>query len=281
MKNSIITTFGLRVHELRLKKGYSQEELADHCNLHRTFIGRIERGETNVTLINIYKIAHGLTVPAAALLDKVKRTKRALDISGVLNNIRDPRHWIQTEALIQVIIDNPSLRGIIYGYVSEVALLSILDKMEITEHFKPDDHKKTKSDRTFIYNGRQYTLQLKSMQTSSIKEVTHGKFIAKVQNDASDRRKIKLPNGETLETTCYLAGEYDILGVSLQPFTGEWRFAFKKNKDLKRSTYRKYSPEAQKMLLATLEDIAYPLTPDWTENLLSLLDDPDLGKKNL
>jgi hypothetical protein len=70
-----------------------------------------------------------------------------------------------------------------------------------------------------------------------------------------------------------------VLGVSLQPFTGEWRFAFKKNKDLKRTTSGKYPPRVQKLLLATLEDITFPLKDDWTENLLGLIKkDPKLGK---
>ena len=99
-----------------------------------------------------------------------------------------------------------------------------------------------------------------------------------MQNDASDARKITLPNGKTLITTCYLVGEYDVLGVSLQPFAGEWRYAFKKNRALKRTSSAKYAPEAQKKLLATLEDISFPLTPDWTEDLISLIKDPKLGK---
>lgn len=208
-----------------------------------------------------------------------EKKEAAFTLTKVLENIRDPRHWIKTDALVQIIIENPSLRGIIYGYVSEAAFCNFLDERGITDHFKPDDHKKTKSDRNFQYNGREYTLQLKSIQTNTLKQSSDGRFLAKIQNDASDRRKITLPGGDILETTCYLAGEYDILGVSLQPFTGEWRFAFKKNRDLKRSTYRKYPPEVQQILLATLEDLAYPLTPDWTEDLTSLLDgDPDLGK---
>jgi hypothetical protein len=80
-----------------------------------------------------------------------------------------------------------------------------------------------------------------------------------------------------VETTCYQVGEYDILGVSPQPFTGDWQFAFKKNKDLKRSTSDKYSRSIRKYLLATIEDISFPLPQDWTSDLLSLLDDPDLG----
>ncbi|MGH9396118.1 MAG: restriction endonuclease [Terriglobia bacterium] len=219
-----------------------------------------------------------MDVDPAIPVEPEKPEHAPLTISGVLENIRDPRHWIKTEALVQLIIGNPSLRGIVYGYVSEAAFCNFLDEHGISEHFKPDDHKKTKSDRTFKYRGRQYTLQLKSVQTNTVKEASTGRFIAKVQNDASDRRKIKFPDGSILEITCYLAGEYDILGVSLQPFIGKWTFAFKKNKDLKRSTYRKYSSKVQGMLLATLEDISYPLTTDWTDDLITLLDDPDLGK---
>lgn len=216
-------------------------------------------------------------IPPAPVVPE--KTERALSEAQVKENIQDPKHWIQYEALREIIMSNGSLRGMIYGYVAEVAFVNeFLEPLGIRDHFKPDDHKKTKSDRNFIYKGRTYTVQLKSVQTNTIKEVSKGRFAAKIQNDASDRRKIKLKDGSTMETTCYLAGEYDILGVSLQPFTGKWRFAFKKNKDLKRSTYRGYKPKVQRMLLATLEDISFPLTPDWTEDLMSLLKDKDLGK---
>lgn len=209
---------------------------------------------------------------------KPKEPAQALTLAGVLENIRNPNKWIEHEALVQLITENPSLRGMTYGYVAEAAFIKFLENLGITEHFKPDDHKKTKSDRTFNMNSKQYTLQLKSLQTNSIKEVGLGQFRAKVQNDASDARKITLPSHEQIITTCYQVGEYDVLGVSLQPFAGEWRFAFKKNKELKRTTSKKYTIDAQKMLLATLEDISFPLTADWTEDLLSLLTDSELGK---
>lgn len=202
---------------------------------------------------------------------------QALTFDDVLDNIRDPHHWIEHEALMQLLKENPSLRGMTYGYVAEAAFVKFLEKLGIKEHFKPDDHKKTKSDRTFNVRGKQYTIQLKSVQTNSVREIVPGSFKAKVQNDASDARRIKLPNGKTIITTCYLVGEYDVLGVSLQPFTGEWRFAFKKNKNLRRTTSNRYTPYAQKFLLGTLEDISFPLSPDWTEDLFSLLKDADLG----
>lgn len=202
---------------------------------------------------------------------------QGLTFESVLGNIRDPHRWIENEALMQLLTENPSLRGMTYGYVAEAAFVRLLESLGIKEHFKPDDHRSTKSDRTFNWGGKQYTIQLKSLQTNSIRETEPGRFTAKVQNDASDARRIKLPNGKKIVTTCYMVGEYDVLGVSLQPFAGGWRFAFKKNKDLRRTMSKKYTAYARKLLLATLEEISFPLSPDWTENLFSLLKDADLG----
>lgn len=63
-KENILIIFGNRVREERLELGISQEELAARAGLHRTYIGMIERGEKNITLINIEKIAKalGLTI---------------------------------------------------------------------------------------------------------------------------------------------------------------------------------------------------------------------------
>jgi len=59
--------FGLRVRALRTQKGLSQEALALACDLDRTYIGGVERGERNVSLINIQKIAAALGVPSREL----------------------------------------------------------------------------------------------------------------------------------------------------------------------------------------------------------------------
>ena len=69
MNNSIILLeFGNRVRELRKFKGLSQEELAIKSNLHRTYIGMIERAEKNITLLNIEKIAKALDVEINKLI---------------------------------------------------------------------------------------------------------------------------------------------------------------------------------------------------------------------
>lgn len=68
-KSEILIKFGNRVRELRLQKGFSQEELAHLANVHRTYIGMIERAEKNITLINIEKIAISLGVSINILLN--------------------------------------------------------------------------------------------------------------------------------------------------------------------------------------------------------------------
>ena len=61
-KDKILISFGKRVRKFRKAKGLSQEQLAFKANLHRTYIGMIERAEKNITLINIEKIANALEV---------------------------------------------------------------------------------------------------------------------------------------------------------------------------------------------------------------------------
>ncbi|MBU0693691.1 MAG: helix-turn-helix domain-containing protein [Candidatus Omnitrophica bacterium] len=60
MKKQILIKFGNKVREERIKLHLSQEGLADKANVHRTYIGMIERAEKNITLENIKKIADAL-----------------------------------------------------------------------------------------------------------------------------------------------------------------------------------------------------------------------------
>lgn len=64
----MLTKFGLRTRELREATGLSQEALAQVAQLHRTYIGGVERGERNVSLVNIVRIARALGVSPADLL---------------------------------------------------------------------------------------------------------------------------------------------------------------------------------------------------------------------
>ena len=71
VKNYELIKFGLRVRELRLLKGLSQEDLADLAGLHRTYIGGIERGERNVAFLNMVRLAKALEIPLSDLMKGV------------------------------------------------------------------------------------------------------------------------------------------------------------------------------------------------------------------
>ncbi len=69
--------FGNTIRTLRQQKGLSQEDLADLCNLHRTYVGGIERGERNIGLMNILYLAKALEVLPSELFKDFDRLAMA------------------------------------------------------------------------------------------------------------------------------------------------------------------------------------------------------------
>ena len=65
--------FGRKIRQQRQACGLSQEELAERCGLHRTYIGGIERGERNLALLNILKLAAALKVPPSQLMEGLEQ----------------------------------------------------------------------------------------------------------------------------------------------------------------------------------------------------------------
>ena len=68
-ENSNAQTVGFNLRKFRERVGISQEELADRCGLHRTYVGSVERGERNISLDNIVRLANALDVSAGQLLE--------------------------------------------------------------------------------------------------------------------------------------------------------------------------------------------------------------------
>ena len=66
---------GKAIRRLRSKDGYSQEAFADACRLHRTYMGSIERGERNISLDNIEKVAKALGLTAGQLLSEAEKER--------------------------------------------------------------------------------------------------------------------------------------------------------------------------------------------------------------
>ena len=60
---------GYRIRQRRQARQWTQAELAEKCELHRTFIGSVERGERNISILNLRLIARVLRLPLADLLE--------------------------------------------------------------------------------------------------------------------------------------------------------------------------------------------------------------------
>lgn len=65
----IAKAFGLKVKEVRLSKGLTQEQLAEATGLHSTFISNVERGYRVPTIVTLLRLAEGVGVDAGALVD--------------------------------------------------------------------------------------------------------------------------------------------------------------------------------------------------------------------
>lgn len=70
-----LTLFGKRLIELRKAKGWSQERLALESGLARSYLGGVERGQRNIALLNIYRLAEALETSPASLLEPPKLRK--------------------------------------------------------------------------------------------------------------------------------------------------------------------------------------------------------------
>lgn len=177
--------------------------------------------------------------------------------------------------LTELVDQNPSLRGMILGYVAEKKFHEkFLNHKDITEAKKDDDHnRKKKGDRRIIYKGKTLVIEVKSLQTAMCKQLGKDEWFGKAQVDGSDRRIVKFPDNTELNTTLLLHGEFDLLAVNCFAFGGTWRFAFAKNKDLPKSTFGKYTEEQRNQLIASLVPVSWPPKPPFVEDPFKLLDE--------
>ena len=114
------------------------------------------------------------------------------------------KRWGITEQELTDLVDhNPSLRGILLGYVAEKKFHdTFLEAPDITDISKDDDHnRKKKGDRRIIYKGKTLTIEVKSLQTNMVKRLGPDQWSGRAQVDASDRRIVKFPDGTELNTT--------------------------------------------------------------------------------
>lgn len=255
----------------RQQGGLTQTDVAAVLGKPQSFVSKYERGERRLDVVEFLEVADALAIsPASAIMQL--RTE-SLSEEDIVRDILET--WkITPQTLTTLLNQNPSLRGMLFGYVAELKLEELwLKHPGITACIKDDDHDRLKKgDRRIVYKGHSFVVEAKSLQTNSIEHRTDGWF-GKAQVDASDRREIYLPNGDKVNTTLLLVGEFDVLAVNVYPFEGNWDFVFAKNQNLPRTTYGKYTPAQREYLLTSLIPVTWPPKPPFVDNLYNLLDD--------
>ena len=183
------------------------------------------------------------------------------------------RWSLTAQDLTKIIDDNPSLRGFLFGYVGEFKLRHYLSSdPRVTDLRKYDDHDRTnKNDLCVTYRGHQFTFEVKSLQSLSVK-LRDEQYVGVFQCDASDRREVQLPNGERVNTTNLVVDEFDIVAVNLFQFRKEWAFGFAHNRNLPRTTSKKYPLEQRQYLLKSSIGITWPLQEPFVSDPFTLLD---------
>ncbi|WP_414564025.1 MULTISPECIES: helix-turn-helix domain-containing protein [unclassified Anabaena] len=273
MTSSIFTEQYGRFRELLVQyrqiRAITQAQLADVLNRPQSFVSKYESGERRLDLIEFLEISIALQFDPCELIRTI--------LSETLPEPTIMDEWKVTADEMTILLqENPSLRGMLFGYVAELKLRELISAFPgIGSMKKFDDHdRKKKGDLHIIYHHRVFSVESKSLQTSQIKfdEKTQ-LWSGKAQVDASDSRIVTLPSGKQLKTTLLLRGEFDILAVNCYEFNKTWQFQFARNKDLPFSSYRKYTPEEQSALISSLIPVTWPPQPPFYSDLKLLLDE--------
>lgn len=81
-KLDLARKLGQRIRELRMSMGMSQEELAYNAGLHRTYMGQVERGKTNVSITNCAKVSGALSISLSTLFEGIRLEESSVPGSG-------------------------------------------------------------------------------------------------------------------------------------------------------------------------------------------------------
>src|SRR5580704_12616363 len=97
-------SLGQRIREMRSKHGWTQEQFAEFCGVHRTYMGHVERGEKNVSLSTVLRVANALGIRLPALFGRpelpatrlaeppvatARRRQQRLDLDRLLDEMRN------------------------------------------------------------------------------------------------------------------------------------------------------------------------------------------------
>jgi transcriptional regulator with XRE-family HTH domain len=106
--DELLRKVGDRVREIRKSKGISQEELGDRSSLHYTYIGKVERGEKNITLESLVKITKALEISLEELFSIVDPNRNKSNLNQQILGLFSSKSIKEQEQLLKMIeiVDN-------------------------------------------------------------------------------------------------------------------------------------------------------------------------------
>ena len=200
----LLRHLGQRIRDLRERRGWSQEELARRADRHFTYIGRIERGEQNVTVEVLFEVARALDTTPDQLL--IVDPPKLLANWGVTAN--DIVEALSHGFRAQVDIKGKVAELMLYRELSRLRVSGEIDSLEwLDEDGKPD----------FIvgWQGRRIIVECKN-----VRSVGAGASASAMKVELQKTRNSK----DGTLTRGYTIAQFDVLSACLFNRTGRWTF---------------------------------------------------------
>lgn len=214
---SALLGFGQRLRSFRKDRAWSQEELARRTGRHWTYIGGLERGERNPTLLMMLDLAAALRISPAELVDHAQATQRH-PVTEKLGACADD----VLEAISRGFRAQIDVKGKLAELFMSRTLEALLNERKI-ERFEWQD-RDGRPDFVVRYRGHDLNLECKNIRNETFKCPP----AYKVELQRTRNSKDGTP------TRGYRVDEFDVLGVSLFNQIGRWEFAYIATRQLER-----------------------------------------------
>lgn len=246
---TLLKTLGSRVRTLRERKGWSQEELARRAERHFTYVGRIERGEQNVTVEVLHELAEALGTTAADLLST----------SGP----RLLEEWAVTSLdIVEAISHGFRAQVDVKGKLAELMLhreiLDLESRGGVTDLEWLDED--GKPDFTFSANKRRFVIECKNVRSVLGKNADTSPIRVELQKTRNSK--------DGSPTRGYLVGQFDVLSACLFNRTGTWTFMHIASRRLERR-----SDDAR--YLKVMQIVPTTPTESWKRTMAEAMADVD------